>query len=255
MTRVDRDYVRIYYVDLERDYPEVWFDPTCLSTFVRLLALADRAWPSSPLMPPAMRRADLALMESVGLLVRLSHHRYTLKGYADEREKRQAAARKGTDARWSGRNANAMQTDMQTQSKRTSVARTKPKTSPRPSTETIGASAPMAREPEDPADAYWSLTGRYPTDKVLTWIDELGAKYGALSVIRALAKSHIEDGKVATLLGRVQDRLRADARALDRAEQEAERERLREKRAIPKVVPAWEAEFRAALESKYGAVS
>lgn len=108
---------------------------------------------------------------------------------------------------------------------------------------------------EDPADAYWSLTGRYPTDKPLAWIDDLSSKYGAAATVRALAKAHISDPKTATLLGRAQDLLRAEARALDRQEQEQERERLREKRAIPKVVPAWELEFRAALEAKYGAAS
>lgn len=110
------------------------------------------------------------------------------------------------------------------------------------------ASAPAT---EDPGDAYWSLTGRYPTDKPLAWLDELSAKYGTAATIRALAKAHIADSQTATLLGRTQDLLRAEARALDRAEQEAERERLREKRSIPKVVPAWEQEYRAALEARY----
>jgi len=106
---------------------------------------------------------------------------------------------------------------------------------------------------EDPADAYWSLTGRYPTDRPLAWIDDLTSKYGADATVRALARAHIADPKTATLLGRAQDLLRAEARSLDRQEQEAEKARLREKRAIPKVIPAWEQEFRAALEAKYGA--
>lgn len=124
---------------------------------------------------------------------------------------------------------------------------TRPDPNPGPAT-----SAPVT---DDPADAYWSLTGRYPTDKPLAWIDDLSSKYGPSATVRALAKAHISDSKTATLLGRAQDILRAEARSLDRAEQEAEKERLREKRAIPKVIPAWEQEFRAALEAKYGAAS
>lgn len=87
----------------------------------------------------------------------------------------------------------------------------------------------------DPADVYWSLTGRYPTDKVLSWVDDLAAKYGSAETIRALAGAHQQDGHTNTLLGRAQDVLRAEARALDRKEQEDERRRLREKRAVPRV--------------------
>jgi hypothetical protein len=119
-----------------------------------------------------------------------------------------------------------------------------------------GASAPSsgARAGDvttDPADAYWSLTGRYPVGKPLDWIDELIAKFGAEAVTRHLVAAYSEDPKTSTILGRTQNRLRAENRALDRKEAEDEKARLREKRAIPKELPAWEAEYRAAIEARY----
>lgn len=103
MSRTTRKHVRIYYVDLQRDYPEVFFDPTCLSTWLRLLIASDQAWPSAPVMPDAMRRADLAKLESAGLLAVGPAKQFALKGWQEEREGRAAAGKAGA----SGRIANA----------------------------------------------------------------------------------------------------------------------------------------------------
>lgn len=92
------------------------------------------------------------------------------------------------------------------------------------------------RDP-DPADAYWTLTGRYPTDKTLAWIDQLTREYGPLPVIRAVAGAHGSDRSASTLLGRAQDLLRREARALDLASQRAEQERIAAVRAAPRPEP------------------
>jgi len=91
------------------------------------------------------------------------------------------------------------------------------------------------RKPIDPADAYWNLTGRYPTDRVLSWVDELAERFGSEATVRALATAHQQDAHTNTLLGRVRDILHSEARALDRQEQADERRRLAEKRAQPRV--------------------
>lgn len=238
-----RRFARIYFDDLERDYPEVWFDPTGLSTFLRLLCLAEKAWPGLPEYPRAVRRADLALLERLGLVTPADHNRYSMKGWGQEREARASKARQSVRTRYD------RTTTVERTNNERSTAHARSSASASTSSNGVGSGE------GDPADAYWSLTGKYPTDKVLSWIDDLTSKFGAEAATRALAQAHIADGTTSTLLGRAQDQLRSDARGLDRKEQEAEKERLREKRAIPKVIPAWEAEFRAALEAKYGAAS
>jgi hypothetical protein len=111
---------------------------------------------------------------------------------------------------------------------------------------------PSPAEPRDQADIYWSLTGRFPVDKALSWIDSLTEQYGAEPTIRALVAAHLEDRSVQTLLGRTRDRLAAEARKLDVKERSDEKARLVEKRSQPRVEEAWRQEFRAAIERQYG---
>jgi len=47
--------VRVYYTDLERDYPEVYRDPTLLGAYVQLLALTDKAYPNDAVLPRDLR--------------------------------------------------------------------------------------------------------------------------------------------------------------------------------------------------------
>lgn len=93
-----RKFVRVYYVDLERDYPDIFFDPTALSTWLRLLVNADKVWPTIPQLPPAVRRSDLAKLKSSGLVCLQPNHRYVIKGYDTERAIRNANARKAAAA-------------------------------------------------------------------------------------------------------------------------------------------------------------
>lgn len=237
-----RRYIRVYYTDLEGDYPDVWFDPTCLSSWLRLLTLCDAAWPSPGKLPRSVRRADLSKLVAAGLVTLLDHDRFTMKGWEKERTERAEKARASVRTRYD----RTTPVDISVNELSTAHAPYSPSASASTS-DTKGVQGETA----DPADAYWSLTGRYPTDKVRDWLDDLGARYGAEPVIRHLAQRFMEDGKTLTLIGRVQDHLKSEARALDRKEQEDERERLREKRAIPKVVPQWEKEFRQALEQRY----
>lgn len=88
MSDAKRRYLRLYFDDLELDHPDVWFDPTCLSTFVRLLALSEKAWPAMPELPRAVRRADLDKLATGGMIEYLDNHRFVLRGWVAERSKR-----------------------------------------------------------------------------------------------------------------------------------------------------------------------
>ena len=96
-----RPFARVYYRDLKQDYPQVYFDPTALAAYVRLLVEAEVAYPSDPILPKAVRRADLELLTNCGLVIRLNgHEQYQVKGYRVEREQRSEHAKKGADGRW-----------------------------------------------------------------------------------------------------------------------------------------------------------
>lgn len=100
MSREQRRFVRVYYVDLKRDYPTVYYSPTALGTWLRLLVGSDESWPSTPELPSALRRADLDLLRSCGLVTVMPNRRYALKGYVTERGDRQEKARRAADARY-----------------------------------------------------------------------------------------------------------------------------------------------------------
>lgn len=102
MSRVQRKFVRVYYVDLKRDYPDIWYDATACHTWLRLLVAADESWPSIPELPPAIRRADTDKLVRCGLLEVLPGRRYHLKGYVTERTDRQEKARKAAIASHGG---------------------------------------------------------------------------------------------------------------------------------------------------------
>jgi hypothetical protein len=96
----ERKYVRVYYNDLIRDYPEVWSDNDQLATWLRLLATADPMWPTPPELPRTVRSRPLAALVSASLVEIITTHRFRMKGMDAERSRRQDAARNAAASRW-----------------------------------------------------------------------------------------------------------------------------------------------------------
>ena len=96
----DRHYVRVYDDDLRRDYPEVWADDRLLATWLRLLSIADKMWPTTPELPRSAKGGPLSALTEKGLVERYDDGTYSIRGLNVEREKRAAQARGAADARW-----------------------------------------------------------------------------------------------------------------------------------------------------------
>ncbi len=104
----DRKYVRVYFNDLIRDYPEVWADDAALATWLRLLATADPMWPTPPELPRSAKARIVSRLAASGLL-QVVGGRFTVKGLDTERTARQDAARNAAASRWHSKgNAEAM---------------------------------------------------------------------------------------------------------------------------------------------------
>jgi hypothetical protein len=206
-------------------------DVRLMGSWLSMLIAADMAYPTPAYIPPPVPKSAIRRLVEAGLVDLLDGHRFRIHGLDAEREKRRALA---TTRGPSG---------------------TRPVTVRYPDGDQAEAEQSRdeakAQAPRDPADIYWSLTGKYPTDKVLSWVDDLTAKYGPEATIRAVVKAHTEDRATSTLLGRAQDVLRAGARELDRQERTHEQARLAEKRAIPRAEEPWRIEYRAAIERQY----
>jgi hypothetical protein len=224
-------YSRVYWSTMEdAKFDGIREDPRLFGAWALLLIAADMSHPSPAYLIPTVPRASVTRLAEAGLIDLLDGFRYRVHGLDAERERRRTAA---TTRGPSGDRPVPVRDPLADQAKQSK------------------AETSRAQAPRDPADVYWSLTGRYPNTKTLGWIDDLTAKYGAEPVIGAVAKAHIEDKNAGTLLGRATDILRAEARELDRQERVAEQLALEEKRSQPRVEEAWRLEFRSAIERQY----
>ena len=227
------DYVRVYQTVVDDPkFAGIYDDDHHFSTWVRLLMAADAIWPASCPIPFGTRKASLTALVDAGIVDLMPDDFYRIRGLDAERGRRSAAATRPP-------------TGTQLGPKRDPDGNTAETSQDKPSTR-------QAETPRDPADIYWQLIGKYPTDKVLSWVDDLTGKYGADATIRALVRAHTDDRATSTLLGRAQDALRAEARELDRQERSDEKARLAAKRAEPRVEEPWRADLRAAIERQYG---
>jgi hypothetical protein len=231
-------YSRVYWSVMEDPkFDGIREDVRLFGSWSLLLIVADMAWPAPAYVPPTVPKAAVRRLTDCGLLDALSGGRFRVHGLDAERGRRRDAARgnpkRDPDGTQTGgeRDPNGAQAE--------------------PSLAKPSNNEDETRTARDPADIYWQLTGKYPADKSLTWIDELTSQYGAETVIRHLVGSQMADRSVQTLLGRTQDRLRAEARKLDKAERADEEARLREKRAIPRKLEPWQEEFRKRIQAQY----
>jgi hypothetical protein len=225
-------YSRVYWsVNSDPKFAGIYSDDAAFSLWVRLLLTADALWPAAAPLPRTARNKPLTKLVEAGLVDPLADDMYRIHGLDAERGRRAAAAKRDPAATQAG-----------------------PKRDPvgslaKPSLAETSTSQGLA-EARDPADIYWQLTGRFPVEKALTWIDQLSEQYGSEAVIEALVAAHLEDRSIQDLIGRAKNTLAKKARALDVKEREAEKQRLREKRAVPRVEEPWRAEFRAILEQQ-----
>lgn len=238
-------YSRIYWSIIDDPkFADVFDDDKRLATWLRLLIVADQAYPASPSVPFGTDKKALQHLTDCGLVVLGTGFRFRIKGLDAERARRRPPnagppptpdlPRPDSGPEPEG-NGFGMRGLSQAEPRRDETSTDQPST---------------ARAP-DPADVYWTLTGRYPTDKVLGWVDDLSSSYGPEAVIRAIATTHGQDRNASTLMGRTQDVLRHEARALSLKDQATVRSQLKERRAEPKAEvdrAAIDAEIRRLME-------
>lgn len=231
-----RRFVRVYFVDLERDYPDIWYDPTALSTWLRLLVASEKAWPAYPEIPRAARRADLEKLKKVGLMIAHSNDRFELKGWMVERESRAEKARMAVGSR-TDRGAvepTSVGTDVGSVVP-TDVVPARAGVSPSPSI-SLGSTEGVQGEP-DAVVAFHQRTGEVPGPKIRSWLDELAEAHGESRLASMIADTPSNGLNVPDYLRSVRDRLRLQDHAADRAEKHAEQKRVEEKRAPLKALP------------------
>jgi hypothetical protein len=101
----DRPFARIYYVDLARDYPQIWTDDASLANYVRLLSMADTTWPVTPEIPRSVKRPMVDHLAQSTLISIVPPYGYSVKGFEVERTARFEKAQNAAIARYARSNA------------------------------------------------------------------------------------------------------------------------------------------------------
>lgn len=100
-------YVLVFHEDLIANFPQVWDSDRLLATWLRLLALADKLWPSPAELPRGVSPAAVKSLTEAGLLDVLPKHRFTVRGLDAWRKRKQDAARNAAETRWGNAEGNA----------------------------------------------------------------------------------------------------------------------------------------------------
>lgn len=97
----DRRYSRIYHEAVDDPkFAEVWDDDARLALWVRLLVMADQAWPASAVLPRSVKRRSLDALVACGLVDLSSGDRFRIHGMDPERARRSDAAAHAAQSRW-----------------------------------------------------------------------------------------------------------------------------------------------------------
>jgi hypothetical protein len=245
----DQPYVKVYR-SVIRDLGPVYRNKAQFGAWVSLLLEADATYPAPAALPRWLDDDVLAALAGAGLVVVVDDDHYTISGLAKERIAQEMGRRKGGLARVEGAERDERGRLLPSKSSN-QIAGDAGVDAGDPATDFAGdqhhqlpnPTKPNQDEPSpadqacDPADDYWSLTGRWPNDRVLPWIDGLTEEFGAQSVSRAIAGCFRENPSTKTLMGRAEAVLRRSARQLDRQERAAEMARIEANRAKGVNVP------------------
>lgn len=95
----DGPFSRVYYVDLEENFRQVWEDDAALAVYVRLLSVAEAMWPAIPEVPRSARNAIVKQLIEAGLIIPVPPYRYRVRGLDAARNARSTAARIAANVR------------------------------------------------------------------------------------------------------------------------------------------------------------
>lgn len=103
-----RRYCRVYYERFISEYPHLYDNSTVLGDWLKLLIASEQAWPTDPELPRTVRSSSVTTLVAEGVL-QVTGHRYHLRGFQAERERRAQSGRTGAALRWQNDgNANAV---------------------------------------------------------------------------------------------------------------------------------------------------
>lgn len=231
-------YSRVYHSILEDPkFVDIYEDDCALATWLRLLIVADQAYPSPALIPQGTCPSGMDKLWDARLVETIGRTRYRVVGLAAEREKRSASASQAASARWQKSDAPAMRPhsapDAPALLVREGEGEEEGAEKKQPD-----APAPAPSDEDDHLDGYYRLTGSWPSRKIQPWLDDLAASHGSGAMLSALALEITADSDRRTLLSRTQARLEKAAHDQRRKREQADKARaVQEREAMAQMPP------------------
>jgi len=100
-SRDDRKYSRVYHEAIDDPkFRDVWNDDARLALWVRLLVMADAAWPASATLPRSTKSRPLAALVACGLVDLSNGDQFRIHGLNTERQWRSDNASHAAQSRW-----------------------------------------------------------------------------------------------------------------------------------------------------------
>jgi hypothetical protein len=191
--------------DIEDDerLAEIYPDDANLGLWLRLLMLADHAWPKPAYIPRSTNKRRLQTLVDAGVVVLVDGDRYHFHGLDAERQRRVDSSKAALDARWH----TARTTSSDTPRTASRSTETIPARAAAPPPPPLSLSLPpeekgVQGEGEDAAVAYFEVTTRVPKGQSLAWINELATDHGEGRLCAAIRATDADPPK--TFLSRVQ---------------------------------------------------
>jgi len=101
MTAQTDPYVRVYYRIVEDDrFADVYPDDRALACWLRLLIIADGAFPAPGALPRGVNETALQRLVTAGLIDRVGRDHFRVHGLESERARRSESGRKAAAVRW-----------------------------------------------------------------------------------------------------------------------------------------------------------
>lgn len=174
-------YSRVYWsiIDDER-FANIYDDDRCLAWWLRLLLIADQAWPASGTLPAGIRRTPLGVLVGAGV-VEIRGNRFRIHGLDREREGRKRAATRSPTASQPGPSREA-------------VGRSRARAPRLGSSIDTPSSGEGSGERVTPAlDAAWeTATGRGllgAGDFAFTYVDDAARRHGEPATVAAVEQA------------------------------------------------------------------
>lgn len=238
-------YVRVYYsIRTDEKFIDIYPDDEALACWLRLLMIADDAYPQPAHIPLRVSKAGMKKLVAAQLITVLPNDMFRINGLDSERKRRAAPRAKAAKARWdsdasamhmhSTSIANAMHAEKH-ESDDALLAIARAQHEHKQEHPALPASADaLLNEDDDPhLQAWYRLTASWPSSKVTSWLDKLAADYGPGEVAAALGAVASDNGDRSTLISRAESLLRIKSRTNQRIYEQAVKDRQeRDRKAI-----------------------